>query len=152
MVARTTQLVDAVLERAAETLGDITPHVMERYYGRFPEARERFAFHSPENPARLEREMVEQALYCLMRWHSDRGEIEVILDSTIPHHEVALGVASDLFTGMLDALCETIAETIPADAELERGAWTGCTSACRGSWRGACNNPGARLLIRPGAI
>jgi len=118
-----TQLIDAVLERAADALDDITPHVMARYYARFPEAQERFAFHNPEMPGKLEGEMVEQALYCLMRWHSDRGEIEVILDSTIPHHAVALAIAPELFTGMVDALCDTIAETIPPDADLEHAAW-----------------------------
>jgi hypothetical protein len=35
-------LLESSLERAAEVLGDLTPHVFEAYYRRIPEARQRF--------------------------------------------------------------------------------------------------------------
>lgn len=120
---RNAELVDAILERASDLLGDITPHVMQRYYAAMPQAKERFAFHNPERPSKLEGEMIEQALYCLIRWHTDRSEIEIILDSTVPHHLYALDIPLELFTGMMDSLCETVAETIPASEADELRCW-----------------------------
>ncbi len=120
---RSAELVDAILERASDVLGDITSHVMQRYYAAMPQAKERFAFHNPNRPSKLEGEMIEQALYCLMRWHTDRSEIEIILDTTVPHHMYALDISLELFTGMMDALCETVAETIPASAVDELRCW-----------------------------
>ena len=67
--------------------------------------------------------MIEQALYCLMRWHSDRGEIEIVLATTVPHHLHALGIAVALFTGLIDAVCETVAATIPANQADEMRCW-----------------------------
>lgn len=116
-------LVDHILERAGDALGDITPRIMARYYAAMPKAKERFEFHHPFKREKLEGEMVEQALYCLMRWHSERSEIEIILGTTVPHHLHALDIPVDLFTGMMDAVCETIAETIPADQPTEQRCW-----------------------------
>ncbi len=125
------QLVDNILERASDLLGDITPHVMARYYAAMPQAMERFEFHHPYKREKLEGEMIEQALYCLMRWHSDRSEIEIILSTTVPHHMFALDIPLELFTGMLDAVFDTIAETIPADADPDRTLWRGLHEALR---------------------
>lgn len=123
LAACAASLVDRILERAADALDDITPQVMARYYAAMPQARERFEYHHPFKPEKLEGEMVEQVLYCLMRWHSERSEIEIILGTTVPHHLHALDIPIDLFTGMMDAVCETIAETIPADQLTEQRCW-----------------------------
>ncbi len=117
------QLVDSILDRAADALGDLTPQVMARYYAAMPQAMERFDFHQPVRREKLEGEMVEQVLYCLMRWHSDRSEIEIILATTVPHHLHALDIPLDLFTGMMDAVCEVVAETIPSGQEAEMQCW-----------------------------
>jgi len=54
--------LEVSLERAAEQLGDITPHVYETYYRRFREAKADFDYHFPGDSHPLEGEMVEQAL------------------------------------------------------------------------------------------
>ena len=119
------QLVDSILDRAADALGDLTPQVMAHYYAAMPQAMERFEFHQPVRREKLEGEMIEQVLYCLMRWHSDRSEIEIILATTVPHHLHALDIPLDLFTGMMDAVCEVVAETIPSGQEGEMQCWQG---------------------------
>jgi len=119
------ELLDASLERAAEQLGDITPHVMERYYAKLPGARERFEHFQPDNRQRLEGQMVEQVLYCLMEWYECPGEIEFILLNTIPHHIDTLGIAPEHFAELLLLVCDTIAGTIPVDQPDERAVLAG---------------------------
>lgn len=116
-------LLDTSLERAAEQLGDITPDVMARFYARFPRARERFETLYLGEREKLEGEMVEQTLYCLMEWYADRGEVEIILYSTIPHHVGYLKIEPRFFSGLIDAVCETIVSTIPVQATDELETW-----------------------------
>jgi hemoglobin-like flavoprotein len=105
-------------------LGDITPHVMRHFYAAMPEAKERFEFHNPVHREKLEGEMVEQSIYCLMQWHTSRSEIEIILATTVPHHMVALDISFEQFSGMIDSVCDVVAETIPAGQEAEHRAWS----------------------------
>lgn len=116
-------LLLASLERAAEELGDITPHVMAAYYARHPEARERFEELHSGNPDRLEGQMVEQVLYCLMEWFDSAGEIEIILITTVPHHIDTLNIPPTFFADLIDAVCDTVVATIPADRAGERAVW-----------------------------
>lgn len=114
------ELLDTLLQRAADQLGDLRPHVMARFYGRFPEAFAIFETESAGHRERLEGDMVEQTLYCLMTWVVRPTEIRIVLQSTVPHHDAALHVPETLFTGFVDAVVETIAGTIPAGATAER--------------------------------
>jgi hypothetical protein len=114
------ELLDTLLQRAADRLGDLRPHVMKRFYGRFPHALDIFETESAGNREKLEGDMVEQTLYCLMTWVERPTEIRIVLQSTVPHHEAALHVPEALFGGFVDAVVETIADTIPAEARAER--------------------------------
>jgi hypothetical protein len=116
-------LLHSSLERAAEQLGDITPHVMAAYYARHPGARQRFEELHPGNPGRLEGEMVEQVLYCLMEWYDSPGEIEVIFMTTVPHHVDTLHVWSGYFSDLITAVCETVVATITPAQVGERAVW-----------------------------
>jgi hypothetical protein len=113
-------LLDAILQRAADRLGDLRPGVMARFYPRFPEARALFETESAGHREKLEGEMVEQTLYCLMTWVERPAEVRIVLQSTVPHHEAALHVSDRLFAGFLDAVVETIGATIPAEATDEQ--------------------------------
>lgn len=116
-------LITAVLERAAEQLGDITPLAVELCYARHPEARELFRTLDPQSPARLEGAMVEQSLYCLMYWTDSPGEVEIVLMTTLPHHIETVGVSADMFTHFFIAVCDIIADTIPPGETAQRQAW-----------------------------
>lgn len=119
-------LLETGLTRAAERLGDITPGVMARFDAGFPAARERFtALCSATGPERLEGEMVEQALYCLMRWLESPQEIEIILHGSVPHHAATLAVPPAMFTGLMEAVCDEIIATVPADEADELALWYG---------------------------
>jgi hypothetical protein len=113
-------MLDALLGRAADRLGDLRPHVMARFYGRFPASRATFETESAGNREALEGQMVAQTLWCLMTWVERPIEIRIVLQGTVPHHAAALNVPEPLFSGFIDAVMETIAETIPADAPEER--------------------------------
>lgn len=112
-------LLDASLERAAEQVGDITPPVMELFYSRYPQARQRFEELCAGNLAQLEGEMVEQAVYCLMTLLDSPGEVEFILWNSVPHHSDTLHVPPEWYTGLIDATFDIIASTIPADETAE---------------------------------
>ena len=51
-------LVDIILERAAETAGDITQAVMTDFYNKHPKAKAHFLHHFPANTEKLEANMV----------------------------------------------------------------------------------------------
>lgn len=116
-------LLETSLERAADALGDITDPVMERYYAVHPRARASFREHGLGNTVKLEAEMVESVVYCLMNWLDRPQEIRVMFGSTVPHHEETLHVDSNWFTGLVDAATHVITETIPAAKQDERELW-----------------------------
>lgn len=103
--------LEAILESAAEALGDITPAVMALYYRRHPDARQSFVEHGCGYTARLETGMVDSALYCLMTWFERPLEIEVTLADTVPHHGV-LNIAIDHLVGLQEAVVAVIAGTL----------------------------------------
>ena len=116
-------LINAVLERAAELLGDITRPAVDLCYARHPDSRALFHALDMHNPARLEGAMVEQSLYCLMYWAESPGEVEIVLMTTIPHHIETVGVSAELFTQFFEAVFDVVAETIPAGEPEQRKAW-----------------------------
>ena len=116
-------LLDDSLTRAAEAIGDITPVVMARYYARYPEAAASFEHHGMGRTAALEGEMVENCLYCLMHCIERPTEIEILLDTSVPHHHFTLNVPLTWYQGLLDETIDVIAETIPADAADDPRLW-----------------------------
>lgn len=115
--------LETSLERAAEKLGDITNPVMECYYALHPDARTSFREHGLGNAVKLEAEMVESVLYCLMNWLDRPQEIRIMFGSTVPHHEETLHVNSAWFTGLVDAAVHVITETIPKTQQEEHVLW-----------------------------
>ena len=120
----TISLQDLTLERAAEQLGDITPHVLSNYYRHHPDARQRFIALSMGPHAQLEGRMVEGVLYCLMHWYLSPGEIRIMLTEALLHHLTTLEISSSQFGGLITAVCDTVAATIPAEELGERDAWS----------------------------
>jgi hypothetical protein len=135
-------LLDRILQRAADRLGDLRPDVMARFYARFPEAPALFETESAGHREVLEGQMVEQTLYCLMTWVERPVEVRIVLQSTVPHHEAALHASDRLFTGFLDAVVETIAGTIPAEAGAERDLLAAIHAALRRETSGAASPSG----------
>lgn len=116
-------LLGVILERAAEQLGDITPHVMDTYYRRFPDARSRFADLASGERTALEQQMVEQALYCLVVWLDSPAQIEIIFHTTIPHHAQTLSVRPELFSELIAAVHATIQATLPVQEAEAHALW-----------------------------
>ncbi|MEP3226490.1 MAG: hypothetical protein ABJO01_10980 [Parasphingorhabdus sp.] len=120
---RKLKLLETSLERAAGRLGDITIPVMERYYAEHPGAKKSFQDHGLGNRFKLEAEMVESTVYCLMTWLERPEEIRIMFGSTVPHHEETLKVESHWFNGLVDAAIYVILATIPEDKPAERALW-----------------------------
>jgi hypothetical protein len=116
-------LLDTSLERAAEVLGDITAPAMTRFYETYPDAREAFEHHALGNREKLEAEMVENALYWAMNWLDRPTEIVIQMGSSVPHHQETLKVAPPWYGGLLNAVIDVIAETIPPDQPEELALW-----------------------------
>src|SRR3546814_21085724 len=68
--------------------------------------------------------MVENCLYCLMHCIDRRGEIDILLETSVPHHHFTLDVSLGWYRGMVDATIDVIAETVPAEASDEMALWT----------------------------
>jgi hypothetical protein len=104
-------LLEQILERAAEVLGDITPATLELYYARYPLARQAFVEHGCGYTQRLELEMVDSALYCLMIWFVRPLEVDIIYSDAVPHHEL-LNIPAAFFAGLQEALVDVIDQTL----------------------------------------
>ena len=67
--------------------------------------------------------MVENCLYCLMHCLDRRAEIEILLESSVPHHHFTLDVSLGWYQGLVDATIDVIVATVPADADDEQRLW-----------------------------
>ncbi len=115
-------VVEKILERAAEKIGDITAPTMTNFYGRHPGGRELFAEHA-RRLDHLEGLMVEQSVYCLMQWFVSPMEIEILLRDTVPHHKHTLKIPTSAYSELLIATADTIGNTIPAENTREKSVW-----------------------------
>lgn len=116
-------LIDIGLERAAETLGDITGPVMAEFYRHYPEARHAFEQHATELPGQLEAEMVGIALYHAMEWFKSPMYTEIVFNSSVRHHEVALHVPADWYRGLIEAFFAVVGPAACTADKDERAAW-----------------------------
>ncbi len=117
------ELVEQILARAAEEIGDITAPVMSLYYQRLPDARAHFESHARSNLAQLEGEMVERALYCLMIWFESPGEIKVMLSDSVPHHQETLQVPPRYYRELINTTADVIEGCIPDENSDEMATW-----------------------------
>lgn len=114
------ELMDRMLTRAAEQIGDLTGPAMARYYERLPEALATFEQLALGNRPLLEGQMIGNSLYCLMHWLDSPGEIEILLGESVPHHCDTLQIPTEWYEALIDTTAEVIAETIPPQANDER--------------------------------
>jgi hypothetical protein len=146
-VQQSSALLDTSLEHAAELLGDITAPVMARFYDVHPEARRVFEYHGLLGREKLEAEMVQNALYWTMTWLEHDKEIRIHLGNSVPHHEETLKVPSRWYRGLVDAVIDVIAETIPADHLDALELW----KRIREGLGGAIDHSKPILMPRPSA-
>lgn len=116
-------VVEQILTRVAEDMGDITQAVMTLYYQRLPEAKERFQHHAQGNIDNLQGEMVTQALYCLMTWFESPGEIEILLLGSVPHHSDTLKIPPTYYRELINTTAEVVESTIPTENSEELVIW-----------------------------
>ena len=117
------KVVETILERAATKIGDITNTVMEEFYRTESELQSLFTQHRPVNTIQLEAGMVEQALYCYMRWFESPGEVEMTLLGSVPHHAETLNVTVEHYRKLLLAMSAVVNQSIPLDNVSERKIW-----------------------------
>lgn len=135
-IAHNKAVLDTILHRTAEVVGDIADPVLTLFYQRYPAARERFEHHGGHGIGNLERDMVNQALYCLMWWYDAPGEIEFLLEKSIPHHSDELKIPADMYRGFMTAMVDVIGDTIPPDHAEEQAVWKDLTDSLDGLIRG----------------
>ncbi len=112
-------LLEVVLTRAAEEVGDLTAPTMTLFYQRHPDALASFEHHGYGQREQLEASMVENGLYCMMTWLERPAEVSFMLYSSVPHHRDALQVHAEWYRSLLDSLIDVVAETVPAGASKE---------------------------------
>lgn len=120
--------LDCALEIAADAVGDIVPSAMALFYARFPEALASFEHHGLGKRETLEREMVDNALYCLMTWPVRKSEVQILIYGSIPHHKDTLQVSEHWYQGLIVAVIDVVVGALPASADAERAALSGIKS------------------------
>lgn len=124
-------LVERVLTRASEQLDDVAETAITSFYRRFPEARASFETHGLGRRGQLEGLMIENSLHCLMYWFESPGEVEILLEGSVPHHTDTLDVPPQWYAELLDATAGVIATTIPASEVSEGELWQQLRQALR---------------------
>lgn len=79
-------LLEMILTRAAEQIGDLTAPTMYRFYNPFPDALSAFEHHACGAHEQLEAEMVATALFAVTTWVERSVEVEIMLHGSVPHH------------------------------------------------------------------
>lgn len=125
-------LIEEILTRAADQIGDLTPSAMEAYYRHCPEAKAAFEVNGLGKREQLEGMMIENSLHCLMNWFASPGEIEILLGGSVLHHNATLNVPPNWYSDLLETTAEVIAETIPADKPEELAVWNEVRRDLRG--------------------
>jgi hemoglobin-like flavoprotein len=108
-----------ILERAAESVGDVVPIIINNFFAKFPEAEAIFKEHDHNDSVKMAAEMANEALYCLMRWFERPEEIEIMLLDTVPHHQ-DLNIPMKYFTGLQECALSVIERTIPDTETLSK--------------------------------
>lgn len=116
-------LIEDILMRAADQIGDITPAAMAAYYQRNPDAKAAFEANGLGKREQLEGMMIENSLHCLMNWFQSPGEIEILLGGSVLHHHATLNVPTNWYSDLIETTAEVIAQTIPADNVAELSVW-----------------------------
>ncbi len=112
--------IEKILELVAQERGDITEEVLDLYFKRYPQARQIFREAGSNNTElRLQQEMVESGLYCLMTYFERPTEVEIILLQTVPHHNF-LNIPTDYFCGLHDAIFDVIESATPMNYSKEK--------------------------------
>lgn len=131
-------LVENILTRAAEQIGDVTAPAMECYYRRLPAAKAAFNEHCLGNLPQLEGLMVENSLHSLMYWFESPASIEIWLTGSALHHHDTLHIPIEWYSELIDATADVIAKTIPPENKIELAVWNelriglrGTVEACR---------------------
>lgn len=120
---RKNALLEASLMRAADMLGDVTEPVMHRFLERFPEAEQAFVTLSLGDSPKLQADMVETTLYCLMTWLNRPQEIRILLGDSVLHHHETLKVDHGWYLGLINAAIDVLVDTVPDNAAAERAVW-----------------------------
>jgi hypothetical protein len=116
-------LLEESLERAATVLGDITAPAMSKFYLAHPDALASFEHHGLGNRPHLEAGMVKNALYWAMTWIDHPEQVIDEIGSSVPHHENTLRVKLPWYRGLVEAVIDVIADTIPPDRADETALW-----------------------------
>lgn len=122
-------LIEQIMYRAAEQIGDITAPVMERYYQRFPDAVACFEKLGNGDRGLLEGQMVENSVFCLMRWYESPFEVKVLISESLRHHEETLEIVFQWYIELIRMVSELIGETIPETHYEEQQAWQEVSAA-----------------------
>ena len=118
-------ILNTSLEYAANTLGDINPQVLSNYYSAYPEAEKEFdrlSFGNREIRTRMERSMIDSALYCFMAWYEYPSEVDLTLQGAATQHSDTK-IPLSLVTGLLQATAEVIMSAIPKNDGQALGVW-----------------------------
>lgn len=132
------RLAHQTLERAAETIGDVTQPAMDLFFERFPEGRSLFTAHASATVGNLEGQMVESVVFYILQWIEQPGEVRMALGQSAWHHFGSLGVEPAHFEGLIDSVHEVIGNTIPLAEKDELDAWMSISASlkdiCAAAW------------------
>ena len=113
------ELMERALEYVSESVGDVVPVVLERYYHYHPEAEKVFRDFGFEEYQRMAQSMVDEVLHCIITWADEPAEVKSVIAETVPHHR-SLKIPDQLLITLLDVVLDVLVTGLPTGAGQER--------------------------------
>lgn len=106
------ELITEILEHIAEQHGDITEHVMARYYARHPKMEELFLCKGLPFKTSLEGQMVNDSLYIFLQFAETPIEAEMVLKYAMPQHD-SYQIPHQAVISMLECVTAFVIDELP---------------------------------------
>lgn len=111
-------------ESAAESLGDITPHVYRRFFLQYPEAESLFNIKGAQFQDELKVQMVRDAIYAYLEYLETPEEVEIVFKYTIPQH-VDLDIPIRYFIALLEAVADVVCDSVDDQTQADtKASWS----------------------------
>ena len=115
------QLLDAIVERAAEQLGDVHPQILAYFFAQHPEAKQVFTHHGGAHQTSMQHAMVDWGLYCLFCWLEHTPEAKNVLTDAARQHKskhIDLEITHALMTSIFFIIGQSICDESSAERQL----------------------------------
>ena len=116
------QLLETILERAAEELGDVHPQIIRYFFSQCPEAEEVFTQHGGIHRIAMQNAMIDWGMYCLLCWLDNVGEAKNALTDAAHRHKSSQ-IDSRFTRTLMESMFTVLGRGVSLEDVAEQRLW-----------------------------